>query len=110
MVLEFPDWCVPSKRLGNIGEIGLDIHDLERSSIDFVELVPSVVAREGRDGGADKGHGKWFAVVYVCSVADGSFETRGGIVVEDLELVFVSVTKEDAGNSIGREAADDAVE
>lgn len=101
---------MPSERFRDVGEISLDIHDLEGLRVDGVELVSRIETRERGDGGTDEGHGKGFAVVDGEGVADSSVETGGEVVVEDLELVLVGVAEEDARDGVGGVAADDAVE
>ena len=111
VVFVLPYGCVPSERFRHIGEVSLDIHDLEGLRIDGVKLVSRIETREGRDGRADEGHGEGFGVVDGEGVAEGSVGEAGGeVVVEDLELVLVGVAEEDAGDGVGRVAADDAVE
>jgi len=90
VILEFPDRSRPSQGGGHVGEVGLDAHDGKGLGVDLQDLVAGVVAGEGGDGGADEAHLERFGVVDRGGVANCTVgEGGGGVVVEDLELVFV---------------------
>ena len=109
-VFVLPYRCVPGERFRHIGEVGLNVHDLEGVRVDGVELVPCIEARERGDGRADEGHSQRLAVVDGGGFAQRAIEAGGEVIVEDLELVLVGVAEEDARDGVRRVAADDAVE
>lgn len=83
-----------------------------RLRIHLQALVSSIIPRQRRDTRSNKAHLNRLGVVHHSRIPQSSLriDRIGQVVIEDLELVFVGVAEEDAGDGTGAEARDDGVE
>ena len=101
-----PDRGCPGERFRDIGEVGLDAHNLEGVGIHLVSLVAGIVAGQWGNGWANETHCQWLGDVNVVGVTESPIQTSRTVVVENLDLILMSMTKENASNGRWRKASD----
>ena len=100
-----PNWAGPGERFRNIGEVCLDAHDLEGFGVDLVLLVAGIVTRQWGDGWADESHCQGLGYINIIGVAETSVQAGRTVVIENLDLVFMSMTKENGGDRCRRKTS-----
>ena len=89
----------------------MDAGDFECLCINLIELVACIIARQRCDGRTNEPHGQWSVVIDVRCVSEaGAIQATLVVIVEDLQLVLMCMTEEDASDGVGSEPGDNRVE